>query len=198
VLNKLGTPNTLVSNPSQIPHCTHLIFPGVGHAKLARNNIDSLGLSEGLMEFVHVLNRPLLGICVGMQLLGESSTEGDTKGLGLFPFKICQIEVPNEPIPHMGWNSLDWNEANEHSKKIQAIIGHSPDLYFVHSYAAEISKIQKEQVSSPWILATTEYDGRHFLAAVASKHVLGFQFHVEKSGQIGLDLIKYFTEIKSC
>ena len=176
---------------------SHLIFPGVGHAGQASSEF-SRRYSEDFFQMLKSPNRtvPLLGICVGMQLLGDWCEEGNTKGWGLFPYQIQKMPIkPPHTIPHMGWNHLVWNPANPLCTHFQSAVGHQPAVYFVHSYAG---MVPADLALPDWVLATTEYAGFQFIAAVASRSTVGFQFHVEKSAEVGIKLMKRFLELTPC
>lgn len=160
-----------------------LILPGVGAFPVGMANLRRLGLDQLIEERVQT-GTPLLGICLGMQLLFESSTEhgGDT-GLGLIPGRVVQIDVPDRKVklPNVGWVPL-------HVKKADALLQEDDHFYFVHSFHA-----QPKDPSA--VLATAEYEGLHFCAAVSEGRVWGMQFHPENSAQPGLGILRRFVEL---
>jgi len=176
----------IVSDPDSLKEFDKVLLPGVGAYKDAMIHLEENGMDEAVKEFAKS-GKPLLGICLGMQLLLESSTEfGDTKGLGLIPGKVIKFdkkrfETPHK-VPHMGWNRVFKNQdAN--------ILKDLPDdfyLYFVHSYHAK--------TDDRYTLTKTTY-GYEFTSAVIKDNIVGFQPHPEKSHENGLKIIKNFVEI---
>ena len=165
-----------------------LILPGVGHFARGMENLDKLGLTGFLDDFVLKQKKPVLGICLGMQLFSEHSEEGDVKGLGWISGRTRKIAMKNNgsrprKVPHMGWNSL------RDIRKSPFLEGISPgDLfYFVHSYHVCCQESQD-------VAAITEY-GIRLCAAVQKKNILGFQFHPEKSYDAGFKLIGNFLKV---
>ncbi|MGD6886377.1 imidazole glycerol phosphate synthase subunit HisH [Staphylococcus shinii] len=163
-INHLGYESKLTDNPKDIEAADMVILPGVGHFKDAMRAIHSRGLVEFLQS---VTNKPVIGICLGMQLLYEWSAEGDVFGLKLIPGRILPIETPY-PVPHLGWNNLISNQSTL-----------SQDVYFVHSYQAQMSE---------YVVAFAEY-GTQVPAIVQFKNYIGIQFHPEKSGDDGLAIL---------
>ncbi|MEB6333820.1 imidazole glycerol phosphate synthase subunit HisH [Staphylococcus pseudoxylosus] len=163
-INHLGYESKLTDDPKDIEAADMIILPGVGHFKDAMQAIQSRGLVEILQS---VTNKPMIGICLGMQLLYEWSAEGEVSGLKLIPGQIIPIETPY-PVPHLGWNNLISNQPTL-----------SQDVYFVHSYQAEMSA---------YVVAFAEY-GKQVPAIVQFKNYIGIQFHPEKSGDDGLAIL---------
>jgi len=176
-----------VRDARDVGACERIVFPGVGHAGQAMRTLGETGLGEALKAHC-AAGKPLLGICVGMQVLGLSSEEDDTPCLGLMPFRLERFRT-QEPVPHMGWNSLDAVSSNPAS--VAAFRGLPPgvDTYFVHSFQAPLDA-QSQTVA----LATTRYGDVSFVSAVARGSLWGMQFHVEKSGSAGLTLLRNFIE----
>lgn len=160
----LGFDAKLTDRQSDIEHADIIILPGVGHFKDAMEAMHHRHLDIILQ---HVKDKPIIGICLGMQLLYEWSAEGNIEGLKLFPGNIISIETPY-PVPHLGWNNL----ISKDNTLFQ-------DVYFVHSYQAEMSK---------HVIAYAEY-GTQIPAIVQYKHYIGIQFHPEKSGDNGLAIL---------
>lgn len=160
-----------------------LILPGVGAFPVGMTNLRRLGLDKVIRERAQT-GTPLLGICLGMQLLFESSTEhgGDT-GLGLIPGHVVQVEVPDRKVklPNVGWAPLKVEKAD-------VLLQENDYFYFVHSFHA-----QPQDPSV--ILATAEYEGLRFCAAVSKDRVWGMQFHPENSAQPGLGILQRFVEL---
>ena len=154
-----------------------MIFPGVGHAGAA---MDALR-GKGLVATIRSLQQPVLGICVGMQLLAERSTEGDTACLGLVPGEVTKFDPSLEhKVPHMGWNQLKRIATDPLMDNIQE----DSYVYFVHSYYLP---------DTTYAIATCEYQ-RSFAAAIKKDNFWGVQFHPEKSGEVGAQIIKNFLE----
>src|SRR5262249_8649219 len=138
--------------------------------------------SAGLVDTIRALKQPLLGICVGMQLLFESSEEGDVPCIGLLPGRVRRFTGhPELPVPHMGWNQLEPARASPLLDGIDA----GDYVYFVHSYAAPASSLA---------LATTTY-GDRFSSVVHHRNVFGAQFHPERSAQVGARLLQNFMNL---
>jgi glutamine amidotransferase len=178
-----GAEVTVSSDVKDILAADQLILPGVGAFPVGMTNLRRLGLDQLIQERVQI-GTPLLGICLGMQLLFESSTEhgGDT-GLGLIPGQVVQIDVPDRQVklPNVGWVPL-------HVEKADALLQEDDYFYFVHSFHA-----QPQDPSV--VLATAEYEGLRFCAAVSKGRVWGMQFHPENSAQPGLSVLKRFVEL---
>jgi glutamine amidotransferase len=164
-----------------------LVFPGVGSAQQAMAELKQRNLVEPLKSFAQS-GHPLLGICVGMQVLGEWSEEGNTECLGLLPYRVEKFRC-EAPIPHMGWNSVAWSAKNSACNAATASISVAANFYFVHSYAAFV---QSKSQSSAHVMGVSSYGGQDFCAFVAHQNIWGAQCHVEKSGRIGLQLIENF------
>ncbi|SFG29759.1 imidazole glycerol phosphate synthase subunit HisH [Oribacterium sp. WCC10] len=198
----IGAEAVVTSEKEIIENADHVILPGVGAFGDAVQKLRDKGLFDFVKEQA-ATGKPFLGICLGMQLLFEKSYEyGEHEGLGLVPGVVRPIEgeIPeNLDIPHMGWNSLHFIERNGLSAAkcdaFGAPNGRSPifkdlkegdHVYFVHSYAAF------ECVRN--LTATAEY-GSFLTAAVQNNNVFGTQFHPEKSGEVGLKILKAFAEL---
>ena len=186
-LSSLGAEVVVTDDKDILEKADQIILPGVGAFEDAIKKLRDSSLDKVVIELANS-GKPLMGICLGMQLLFDKSYEyGEHKGLGLIKGQIVPIkdDVSNDlKIPHIGWNALKFE--NELSP-IFADINDGDCVYFVHSYYA---KNCNENV-----IATTEY-GATLTAAVADKNVFGCQFHPEKSGKIGLSILKSFINIK--
>jgi glutamine amidotransferase len=174
-LERLGVNAFISENPRELMQADRLIFPGVGHATHAMQRIKKKGLGKVLQTF----ERPLLGICLGMQLMGNSSEEGATHGLGLIDFNVKKFNI-NEKVPHMGWNSIQLTDSILFKN-----IPSNSFFYFVHSYYAEICRNS---------IATCDYE-IPFTAAVSKENYFGVQFHPEKSGDAGMQVLKNFIDL---
>lgn len=168
----IGVDATVTSDPEIISRADRVVFPGVGAAQSAMDNLKSLGLENCIREFAFS-GKPFLGICLGMQILFERSEEdGGVETLGIIPGEVRKFpSVPGFAIPQMGWNAV--NGANEY--------------YFVHSYYAQ---------KNPYTVGVTRYAGLDFTSAVERGKLRAFQFHPEKSGSLGLQLLKDWVEDK--
>tara|TARA_B110000977_G_C10931777_1_gene437393 strand:- start:291 stop:911 length:621 start_codon:yes stop_codon:yes gene_type:complete len=177
------------SDPAEIKAATKLILPGVGSFDKAMNQLRNNKLEEVINEKATLQKTPLLGICLGMQLLTSSSEEGKEKGLGLIPAetlsfkKTFDIKEINERIPHMGWNDIRVEQENDLTKNLIE----SSRFYFVHSYYVKCSN--KENC-----LMTSNY-GFDFASAIVKNNVFGVQFHPEKSHKYGKKLISNFVKL---
>ena len=184
-LAALGIEAEVTADKAVLSRASHIILPGVG----AFRDAAALLAKDGLDEYLKSLaaeGKPLLGICLGMQMLFEESHEfGVHRGLVLLKGKILPIapKIPESyKIPHIGWNPLSIKKASPLFKHIKD----GDAVYFVHSYYAECKKDD--------LLASAEY-GAELTAAVASGNVYGCQFHPEKSGRVGLSILKAFCEM---
>jgi len=180
-IERLGF-NVIISDDiNVIKQADKVILPGVGTAKHAMANI----IEKGLVETLQNLKQPVLGFCLGMQLMTESSTEsssGDVvKCLGLIPTTITPLEVQGSRLPHMGWNTL--TTLTNHAVFNGINLGDY--FYFVHSFAAPVSE---------YTLASCQY-GSDFSAVIAKDNFIGCQFHPERSGELGSKIIKNFLEL---
>jgi glutamine amidotransferase len=178
-LDRLGATSALTSDPEVLRAAPRVILPGVGAAGDAMQRLRALGL----VDVIPTLTQPVLGICLGMQLLFESSDEDDTTCLGLIPARVVRLEPgPGLPVPHMGWNRV---EARSESPLLRGLED-APHLYFVHSYAAPVGS---------WTAATTEY-GAEFSSVVQWRNFHGAQCHPERSSQAGRRLLANFLELQ--
>lgn len=180
---ELGYDYLVLKKEEEFDDITHLILPGVGTYKKAMDNFHASGLEKAFYSYVES-KRPLLGICLGMQILSDEGTEvAPTKGLGLISGKVEKFDASiNLPIPHVGWNTV--NRKINHA--IFQDIKLDVDFYFVHSYHF---KSENPDI----VIATTDY-GYDFISVVANDNVIGTQFHPEKSQANGLKLLENFCE----
>jgi imidazole glycerol-phosphate synthase subunit HisH len=185
-----GTDVTLTSNPEEILNSSRLVLPGVGAFNNAMKVLDQLNLILVIKE-ANKRKIPILGICLGMQLLFDASYEFEyTLGLGLIPGKV--VPIPNRDnlggaikIPHIGWSSL-YAEDNLWQDSLLEDIHSGDAFYFVHSFMA-IPENNSDR------LANCLYEGNKILAVVKRGNITGCQFHPEKSGDLGLKILKRFT-----
>lgn len=181
----IGEEAVVTSDPAEIEKADRIILPGVGAFADAMEKLRASGLDASLRRAAEK-GTPILGICLGMQLLFEKSYEyGEHEGLGFIEGQVRPIPVTEGlKLPHMGWNALAFGE-KKHA--LFRYLEEGDHVYFVHSYAAV--------GCDPYVIARTEYGGA-VTAAVAKGNVLGCQFHPEKSGALGLRILKAFCEIK--
>jgi glutamine amidotransferase len=189
MLKKIGAPAEISSDSSEILKAEKLILPGVGAFDHGMRNLSDRGLIAVLNQRVREEKCPILGICLGMQLLTQSSEEGNLPGLSWISAKTRRFQFSPEmgslKIPHMGWNEV---------KPVAAaplFLGfeETPRFYFVHSYHVRCDHSED-------ILATTFY-GYDFVSAVKHENIMGTQFHPEKSHKFGMRLLKNFVELPS-
>lgn len=177
-LERLGAEYELTADPVRILAADKVILPGVGNAARAMENLRE----RGLCELVKSLRRPVLGICVGMQLMCRDSEEGPVQGLGLFDAHVRRFsETPGAKVPHMGWNAI----GNLDSKLFKGLPGGS-FVYFVHSYYAG---------TGPDTIATCRHGDQLFSAALKYENFYGTQFHPEKSGSVGAAILQNFLAL---
>lgn len=184
-LRAIGIDADYTGNPAEIRKADKLILPGVGAFWDAREALRSTGLDRVVQEEAGK-GKPLMGICLGMQMLFDRSYEfGEYEGLGLIPGEIVPMEgrIPKDlPIPHIGWNELMLKQPSPLMKNT----ANGDYVYFVHSYYAE--------TPAEYVIATTDY-GVEMTAAVQKDNVYGCQFHPEKSSEVGLSILKAFCEL---
>jgi len=183
-LEFIGVEYQVIDNPGKFDDVTKIILPGVGSFKAASQALLSSGFYDAIRTKVLVEKVPILGICVGMQLLALEGEEGGTKkGLGFFDAKVKKMDniVGELVIPHMGWNDVQTNELTV----FKNIKNHSC-FYFVHSYSMNL----RENVN----IAVTNYGG-DIVAYVNKGHIHGAQFHPEKSQESGLQFLRNFIEL---
>ena len=183
-LAAIGEPVVVTAEPDALRSSDRIILPGVGAFGDAARKLRESGLAEVLKELA-AAGKPLLGICLGMQLLFDKSYEfGEFEGLGLIPGVVRPIAdvIPSDyKIPHIGWNALRFTVPSP----LFAGISEGDCVYFVHSFYADCGEA---------VIATAEY-GAPLTAAVAKDNVCGCQFHPEKSGTVGLAILKALTQL---
>lgn len=179
-IKKLGYSYQLTHKADDLVKASHIILPGVGAADVAMKTLKQYSLAEVLSA----LSQPLLGICLGMQLLMEYSEEGNTPCLNLIPGEVKRLQPQRgQPVPHMGWNNLQWVQ----SSPLCEGLTEQEYVYFVHSYAL---------LASDYALAGCQYS-QAFTAIVQHKNAYGMQFHPEKSAETGLKLLDNFLKLES-
>ena len=190
-LKSIGAEAVVTPDPDTILAADRIILPGVGAFADAAAKLRATGLDQVLMEEA-AKGKPVMGICLGMQMLFEESREyGIHKGLGLIPGRVIPMAgyIPEGlKIPHIGWNPLILKGSPDGGDKhpLLKYVSEGDCVYFVHSYFASDCKES--------VIATAEY-GEELTAAVARGNVMGCQFHPEKSGKVGLSILKAFCEL---
>lgn len=185
-LKRLGAEVIVSSDPDRIARAEKIVLPGVGHFGAAMENLLKQGHVEALNRAVLARGVPVLGICLGMQLMASSSTEGNSRGLGWFQGSVVRLEVPDRlrfKIPHMGWNQV-------RKTRDSALLGDIPDLsefYFLHSYC-----YVPEDTDD--VLLTADYC-HTFACAIERDNIYGVQFHPEKSHDVGMKLLGNFLRL---
>lgn len=190
-VKRLGFRCKITQKAKELLEAERIIFPGVGAAGRAMANLKRWGLDDALKEAFY-MGKPILGICLGAQIVLEESEEDETRCLGLipgtvrrFPHPLIALDGQRLKIPHMGWNSVTF------TKRHPVIDGvpNDSEFYFVHTY-------YPAPVSEEYVLGKTEY-GIAFASVIAHKNFVASQFHLEKSGKLGLRILKNFCEWNS-
>lgn len=177
-IKRLGHPVTVSNDIDTINKATHVILPGVGTSKMGMRQLEHYGL----IPIIRQLTCPVLGICLGMQLLFDYSEEDNMACLGIIQGRIKALRASTDyPIPHMGWNQLQWLIETPLCQRVPS----DGYVYFVHGYAAELSE---------GCLAQTEYS-QPFTAVVQHHNFYGMQFHPEKSARVGAQLLENFCAL---
>lgn len=175
-----GIEAELINSANEVKHASHLVLPGVGGFKYCVENLKSTSILGTIENEVFNQEKPLLGICVGMQMMFSSSEEDEgSKGLEWFDGDIKQLpSSAKHKVPHVGWNNVQFRN-NHYFSSINEL-----DFYFDHSYALFLSEIS----------SSTCFHNHKFVASIEHKNILASQFHPEKSQKNGLDFLKYFIE----
>jgi len=185
-LDRMKVNSVISSKPKDILDSEKIILPGVGHFGKAMFNLKELDLVDPLHEAVLVRQKPILGICLGMQLMTKGSEEGDAAGLSWFDAEVIKFQVADKlrhKIPHIGWNKI---QIKKESSLMNSIPEFS-DFYFLHSYYVKINN-QFE------ILNETHYDF-FYPSAIEKDNIFGVQYHPEKSHDVGARLLKNFIKL---
>ena len=183
---KIGIEATISHEYEKISQADKLILPGVGHFKKAVENLKSLGLWDVLNESALIKKIPVMGICLGMQLMAQRSEEGYTDGFGWFNADIVRFNVADNlihKVPHIGWNTI------QQAKQSILLNNVSPsaEYYFVHSYHAKANNPSE-------VLSYSNYE-YEFVSAMEKNNIFGFQFHPEKSHEYGEQILKNFADL---
>jgi len=178
-LSRIGITYGMINAAEEFDQYSHIIIPGVGHAGAAMEKLQQ----TGLVDTIKALKKPVLGICVGMQLLTAHSEEGDASMMNIFPLQTKLFDKAlNIKIPHMGWNNI----ALKNNSLFEGVENQT-QFYFVHSYFIEYNAI--------FDIATVDY-GLQYSAAIQKDNFYGVQFHPEKSGAAGERLLMNFSNLK--
>ncbi|MDF2544308.1 MAG: hypothetical protein K0S47_4026 [Herbinix sp.] len=186
MLKKVGAQAVLASTPNALEEADKIILPGVGAFDTGMEQLEKLGFVESIEKNIIINKKPILGICLGMQMLGRTSEEGKKKGLNLIPFDNIKFHFKDNltlKVPHMGWNYVTIN--NQNSKLVSGIT-EKQRYYFVHTYHALCDRDED-------ILMRCEY-GYTFTASVQLNNIYGTQFHPEKSHNFGMKLLLNFAK----
>ena len=173
------------SNKKDIDNASKIILPGVGHFETAMRNLNSLGLIDTLNHNVLIKNKPILGICLGMQIMTSFSDEGSQNGLGWIKGNASAMKVKLR-VPHVGWNSVKIQKTDK-LLSTSDIISMRNEFFFVHSYSVNL-KDKKDG------LFETTYSNKTFYSGFSKNNIYGVQFHPEKSYEIGIKLISNFIK----
>ena len=185
-IDRLKATSKITSNPKEIINAEKIILVGVGHFAKAMKNIQELGLLEALNEVAIIKKKPVLGICLGMQLMANDSEEGNTEGLGWINANVRKMKVNDTlkfKVPHMGWNKIIKSKESALMKGIPKLT----EFYFVHSYY-----LQSNEASD--VLNETEYSFK-FTSAIEKDNIFGVQYHPEKSHDAGEVLLNNFISL---
>ena len=178
-LERLGIAYGMINSETDFEQFDRYIIPGVGHAGTAMNKL----VQSGMVDKIKSLQKPTLGICVGMQLLTSHSEEGDANLLNIFPIKTLKfVDSTEYKVPHTGWNRVELEMANPLFENIP----NGSHFYFVHSYFIEFNKA--------YTLASTDYSTK-FSASIWKDNFYAVQFHPEKSGKFGEQLLTNFSKL---
>ena len=186
MLKVIGEKSIISADPDALETCDRYILPGVGAFDAGMTRLCESGLDSFIKNKAVEERKPILGICLGMQLLGRRSEEGQMPGLGLIPFDNIRFRLENSNlrVPHMGWDIVEFRQSNPLLKNLEG----TQRYYFVHSYHALCDNEEN-------VLMTCDY-GYEFAAAVVKDNIMGVQFHPEKSHDFGMALLNNF--VKEC
>lgn len=185
-LDRIGSSSIISSQIEDVKQADKIILPGVGHFGRAMANLKELGLLDALNEAVLIKRKPILGICLGMELMAMTSEEGDTPGLQWLDAEAVRFKTlaaSRHKVPHMGWNRIRIKKVSPLMKGVEDL----SEFYFAHSYHLEINDRSD-------LLNETEY-GISFPSAVERNNIFGVQYHPEKSHDIGVQVLKNFIEM---
>jgi glutamine amidotransferase len=187
MLNRLGVQSKISSTEEDIKQATKLILPGVGHFNYGMTNLKNSGLIEIINQKVKIDKTPILGICLGAQMLGKRSEEGTEKGLGWIDMDIIKFDQNKMnkelKIPHMNWNEISIQKPS----KLLTGLDNQSRFYFVHSYHMKLNDKNDS-------LTTSNY-GYEFVSSVEKDNIYGVQFHPEKSHKYGMKILENFAKL---
>ena len=190
MFKKVDVPAEVTSDPSTILKADGVLFPGIGRFDFAMDALKKSDLIPVLSEYVFEKKRPLLGICVGYQMLAEHSEEGDCAGLGWFAAEVKKFQFSEEVnlrVPHMGWNTIQVLQSQTQGAKLLHFQDTESRFYFAHSFYVKSKDTTLR-------LAQTEY-GHFYDSALSRENLFGVQFHPEKSHRYGMQLFRNFGEL---
>jgi glutamine amidotransferase len=185
-LDRLGTDARVTADPDDLAHADKLVLPGVGHFGQAMQNLRALGLLDPLRDAAVNRRVPVLGICLGMQLMGNHGEEGAADGLGWIDADVTRLEVSDPhrfKVPHIGWSRV---YARRPSPLLEGL-AEGAEFYFVHSFRMNVRRAE-------FVLCDSEY-GASFASGVQSENLFGVQFHPEKSHAAGERLLENFVRL---
>lgn len=186
IMDRMKVNSIISSDPEDIISCQKIILPGIGHFGKAMSKLKKLNLLDTLHEAVLVKQKPVLGICLGMQLMAKKSEEGNAVGLGWFDSEAIKFNVSDtirHKIPHIGWNRISIKKNSLLMKNISEL----SEFYFLHSFYLKVNN-QSD------VLNETEYDFV-YPSAIEKDNIFGVQYHPEKSHEAGSQLLKNFVEL---
>ena len=184
MLKKIGFKSIISNNKKDLEEAKKIILPGVGSFDKGMQSLENLKIKNILRDKVLNQKIPLLGICLGMQLLLQKSEEGKKKGLGFIQGKVIKFSNIKLKVPHMGWNQVTITKNTSLTKDINSKFR----FYFVHSYHVELK-------NSSETIMSTDY-GKDFISGLQSENIMGVQFHPEKSHKYGMQILKNFVKIR--
>lgn len=187
IFKRLDVAHSVVSRPEDLADASKLILPGVGAFDHAMTSFEKSGMASTVRDLVFVQRIPVLGVCVGMQMMADSSEEGSAPGLGWVPGRVRKLGLDalpeGSPLPHMGWNDL---RAARPTRLLDGL-EEGARFYFLHSYYFD-------PLENADVIGTTDYSSA-FCCAVQRDNIFGVQFHPEKSHSFGIRLLKNFSEL---
>ena len=185
-LDRIGSASFISSQIEDVTRSDKIILPGVGHFAKAMASLKELGLQDALNEAVLIKRKAVLGICLGMELMGIASEEGDTPGLQWLDARAVRLNIPatgRYKVPHIGWNRIQIKKSSALLKGVED----QSEFYFAHSYYLKINDRSD-------LLTETEY-GISFPSTVERNNIFGVQYHPEKSHRVGVQVLKNFVEV---
>lgn len=185
-LARIGADSAISSDAREIAGADKIILPGVGHFGTAMSRLAKLGLVDVLNEAVLVKRKPILGICLGMELMAKTSEEGDARGLGWLDAQTVRFDISaadRHKVPHMGWNQV----RKKKNSPLMAGIDESSEFYFAHSYHLRLKDASDLLTETCYVVA--------FPSAIEKRNIFGVQYHPEKSHDAGAMLLKNFVEM---